>query len=193
MKTLKNNFFMLSRVAKYTPAFFFWTIIEGIVWGCIHSFTSVLFVKSLFDKIEAQAPFSDILSLVSIMAAFFILAYIFHEWYWQLIEPTARQALHQRMQSDLFRQAKALDLSCYDNPDFYTDFVWAISEADSRAVMVAEDMGKVINRVISTSVIIGILFTVDILIVLAICFSVAVTVLLKLWRTKIQFKRDVEI
>ena len=70
MKTLKNNFFMLSRVAKYTPAFFFWTIIEGIVWGCIHSFTSVLFVKSLFDKIEAQAPFSDILLLVGIMTAF---------------------------------------------------------------------------------------------------------------------------
>lgn len=193
MKTLKNNFFMLSRVAKYTPAFFFWTIIEGIVWGCIHSFTSVLFVKSLFDKIEAQAPFSDILLLVGIMTAFFILAYIFHEWYWQVIEPTARQTLHQRMQSDLFRQAKALDLSCYDNPDFYTDFVWAINEADSRAVMVAEDMGKVINRVISTSVIIGILLTVDVWIVLAICFSVAVTVLLKLWRTKIQFKRDVEI
>lgn len=193
MKTLKNNIFMLSCVAKYTPSFFFWTVIEGIVWGCIHSFTSVLFVKSLFDKIEANAPFSDILVLVAIMAAFFILAYIFHEWYWQIIEPSARQTLHQRMQSDLFEKAKTLDLSCYDNPDFYNDFVWATGEADGRAVMVAEDMGKVINRVISTSVIIGILLTVDIWIVLAICFSVLITVLLKLWRTKIQFKRDVEL
>ena len=193
MKTIKNNIFMLSCVAKYTPAFFFWTIVEGIVWGCIHSFTSVLFVKSLFDKIEANAPFSDILILVVFMALFFIAAYIFHEWYWQLIEPTARQTLHQRMQAVLFEKAKKLDLSCYDNPDFYTDFVWAIEEADSRAVAVAEDMGKVINRVISSSVIIGILLTVDFWIVLTICGSVIITVLLKLWRTKIQFKRDTEI
>ena len=45
MKTLRNALFMLGRVAKYTPAFFFWTIVEGLVWGCIHSFTSVLFIK----------------------------------------------------------------------------------------------------------------------------------------------------
>lgn len=193
MKTIKNNLFMLSCVAKYTPAFFFWTIVEGVVWGCIHSFTSVLFVKSLFDKIEANAPFSDILILVGLMALFFIFAYIFHEWYWQFLEPTARQTLHERMQSVLFEKARKLDLSCYDNPDFYTDFVWAINEADGRAITVAEDMGKVINRVISSSVIIGILLTVDFWIVLAICGSVIITVLLKLWRTKIQFKRDTEI
>ena len=126
-------------------------VVEGLVWGCIHSFTSVLFVKALFDEIGAGAPFSDILVLVGLMAAFFIAAYIFHEWYWQHIEPTARQTLHERMQSVLFRKALGLDLACYDNPDFYTDFVWAINEADSRAVWVAEDMGKLINRVVSTA------------------------------------------
>lgn len=56
MKTLRNALFMLGRVAKYTPAFFFWTIVEGLVWGCIHSFTSVLFIKSLFDMIGAGSP-----------------------------------------------------------------------------------------------------------------------------------------
>ena len=193
MKTIKNTLYMLRCVARYTPAFFFWTVIEGLVWGCIHSFTNVLFVKALFDKIEADAPFSDILVLVIWMAAFFILSYIFHEWYWQLIEPKARQTLHERMQSELFCKAMKLDLACYDNPEFYTDFVWAISEADSRAVQVAEDMGKIINRVVSTSVIIGVLLTVDIWIVLAICGAVAVTVWLKLWRTKIQFKRELEM
>ena len=153
----------------------------------------MLFVKALFDRIGAGEPFSHILVLVGIMAAFFILAYLFHEWYWQLIEPKARQTLHERMQADLFEKAKDLDLACYDNPDFYTDFVWAISEADSRAVRVAEDMGKIINRVISTAVIIGVLLTVDVWIVLAICGAVGVTVWLKLWRTKVQFKRDVEM
>lgn len=193
MKTLRNTLFMLGQVAKYTPAFFFWTVVEGLVWGCIHSFTSVLFVKALFDKIGAGAPFSDILVLVGWMAAFFIAAYIFHEWYWQHIEPTARQTLHERMQSVLFRKALGLDLACYDNPDFYTDFVWAINEADSRAVWVAEDMGKLINRVVSTAVIIGVLLTVDVWIVLAIVGAVAVTVGLKLWRTKVQYRRDVEL
>ena len=193
MKTLRNALFMLGRVAKYTPAFFFWTIVEGLVWGCIHSFTSVLFIKSLFDMIGAGEPFAHVLVLVGWMAAFFILAYLFHEWYWQFIEPQARQTLHERMQADLFQKAGGLDLAAYDDPGFYTDFIWAINEADGRAVRVAEDMGKIINRVVSTAVIIGVLLTVDVWIVLAICGGVAFTVFLKLWRTKIQFQRDQEM
>lgn len=193
MKTLRNALFMLGRVAKYTPAFFFWTIVEGLVWGCIHSFTSVLFIKSLFDMIGAGEPFAHVLVLVGWMAAFFILAYLFHEWYWQFIEPQARQTLHERMQADLFQKAGSLDLAAYDDPGFYTDFIWAINEADGRAVRVAEDMGKIINRVVSTAVIIGVLLTVDVWIVLAICGGVAFTVFLKLWRTKIQFQRDQEM
>lgn len=54
-------------------------------------------------------------------------------------------------------------------------------------------MGKIINRVVSTAVIIGVLLTVDVWIVLAICGGVAFTVFLKLWRTKIQFQRDQEM
>lgn len=193
MKTIKDTVFLLGYVKKYTPAFLFWTVVEGIVWGCIHSFSSVLFVKILFDLIGNQAPFSEILRLCGFMAAFFILVYIFHEWYWRIIEPKARQELHKKMQEKLFTKAKAIDLSCYDNPEFYTDFVWAINEADTRAVAAAEDMGKVINRLISSTVIVSLLFTVDYLIVIAICLTISATVFLKLMITKLKFKRDLEL
>lgn len=193
MNTIKNNAFMLKYVAIYTPGFFFWTIVEGLMWGCIHSLTSVLFVKALFDKIGTGAPFADIARLVGIMAVFFIIAYVFHEWYWNIVEPKAKQKLHEKMQSELFRKAKELDLSCYDTPSFYTDFVWAIREADSRAIRAAEDFGKLINRLLSTAVIIGVLWTIDVWIILAICGAVAVTVSLRLWKTKLQFKLDLEL
>ena len=193
MKKLNNTLFMLKFAVKYVPSFCFWTIIEGVIWGCIHSFTSVVFVKTLFDKIENSAPFSEILMLVSLMALFFIFAYIFHEWYWQFIEPKARQELHKRMQEKLYKKASALDLACYDNPEFYTDFVWAINEADVRTITICKHIGKIINRLISSIVIVSILFTVDLWIVAAVCASVSITVVLKLLRTKIQFDRDNEI
>ena len=193
MKKLNNTLFMLKFAVKYVPSFCFWTIIEGIVWGCIHSFTSVVFVKILFDKIENNAPFSEILMLVSLMALFFIFAYIFHEWYWQFIEPKARQELHKRMQEKLYKKAATLDLACYDNPEFYTDFVWAINEADGRTIAICEHIGKIINRLISSIVIVSILFTVDLWIVAAVCVSVGITVVLNILRTKIQFNRDNEI
>lgn len=193
MKKIKTTIFMLSFAVKYVPAFLLWTVIEGIVWGCIHSFTSVIFIKALFDKIEANAPFKQILSLIFFMAFFLILAYIFHQWYWRFIEPKAKQELHKRMQGKLYKKAAALDLACYDNPKFYNDFVWAINEAESRTIAICEDMGKVINRLISSTIILSVLFTVDLMIVATVCISVAITVILKIIRTKIQFARDNDI
>ncbi len=193
MKKLNNTLFMLKYAVKYAPSFCFWTVVEGIVWGCIHSFTSVVFVKALFDKIERNAPFQEVLGLVLLMALFFIFAYIFHEWYWQFIEPKAKQELHKKMQEKLYKKAIDLDISCYDNPKFYNDFVWAISEADTRTITICEHIGKIINRLISSTVIVSILFSVDIWILVAVSLSVAITVILKILRAKIQFKRDNEI
>ena len=33
----KNNLFMLKKIARYTPGYFAWMIVEGIVWGFINS------------------------------------------------------------------------------------------------------------------------------------------------------------
>ena len=193
MKILKNNWFMLKWIYQYTPGFFFATIAEGLVWGCIHSFTSVLFIKMLFDRIESAAPFEQIVSVIGGMAVFLVLAYIFHEWYWKFLEPKAEQELHSQMQQTLFKKAIAMDLTCYDNPEFYNDFVWAVREADRRAIAVAKEFGKVINRGFSSLVIISVLFTVDPIIVGVICVAVGISVAIRLWQTKLQFHKEEEI
>ena len=193
MKEKGSVLFMIKQAVKYVPSFCLFTVAEGVVWGCIHSFTSALFIKALFDRIESGVPYSEILLLVLAMAVFLISAYIFHEWYWQFIEPKARQELHKKMQEQLYKKAASIDLACYDRPDFYNDFVWAINEADSRTIAICEDIGKIINRLITSVVIIGVLFTIDLLIVAVVLFSVIFSVVLQRLITKIYFKRDNEL
>lgn len=193
MKEKGSVLFMIKQAVKYVPSFCLFTVAEGIVWGCIHSFTSALFIKALFDRIESGVPYYEILLLVLAMAVFLISAYIFHECYWQFIEPKARQELHKKMQEQLYKKAASIDLACYDRPDFYNDFVWAINEADSRTIAICEDIGKIINRLITSAVIIGVLFTIDLWIVAAVLFSVVFSVVLQRLITKIYFKRDNEL
>lgn len=193
MKTWKNTWFMLKWVYRCTPGFFWATIAEGLVWGCIHSFTGALFLKLLFDMIETARPFEHILILVGCMGLFFALAYVFHEWYWKLTEPKIQQLLYQRMQQPLFEKAMMMDLASYDNPEFYNNFVWAVRESDKRALAVAKDFGKVINRVVASGVIIGILSTVDPLIVAVICSTVAISVAIRMLQAKLIFRKEEEL
>lgn len=193
MSAWKNTWFMLKWVYRCTPGFFFATIAEGVMWGCIHSFTGALFLKLLFDMIERGSPFEHILLLVGCMALFLILAYVFHEWYWTWTEPKIQQVLYQRMQQPLFEKAMAMDLASYDNPEFYNDFVWAVQEADKRALAVVKEFGKVINRFVASGVIIGILSTVDPLIVVVICGTVAISVAIRVWQTKLMYRKQEEL
>ena len=50
------------------------------------------------------------------------------------------------MQTELFQKAVNMDLSCYDNPKFYNDFIWATQEADTRAIAVLETFTSLINK-----------------------------------------------
>ena len=75
MKEKGSVLFMIKQAVKYVPSFCLFTVAEGIVWGCIHSFTSALFIKALFDRIESGVPYYEILLLVLAMAVFLISAY----------------------------------------------------------------------------------------------------------------------
>lgn len=68
-RILKNNLYMLRCAVKYAPSYLVGSIVEGVVWGMIHSFTSVIFVKMLFDRI-GEGSFEGSTLVIGLMAFF---------------------------------------------------------------------------------------------------------------------------
>lgn len=187
----KNNLIMLGKIAKYTPAYFFLMIAEGVIWGFIHSAASV-FNYNLLNAVDRGSDFAYAAKIIAIMASFYLLAYIFDKWYWCIMNPLIKRKLHLRMHEEMFVKARSLDLSCFDDPEFYNDFVWAMNESDQRAVQVMEDTGKLINRVVASFTLFGLLFTVDPLIAAILFGSATVTIVCNLIGNKVSFKHSKE-
>ncbi len=169
-KIIKNDLSMLVKIAKLSPAFFFGTVCEGIIWGMINSAMSVLTLR-LFDALDIGAQFSQIAKMILFMAAFYILAYAFDGWYWRLWQPLKHRQLHNRLNEELFSKAGALDVSCYDDPEFYNDFVWAMDEASIRSNELLGDIGKLVNRVVAASTLFTLMFTIDIAVAVVLLIS----------------------
>ncbi|MBQ7337346.1 MAG: ABC transporter ATP-binding protein [Clostridia bacterium] len=157
---VKNNLYMIGKVARYTPDYFFLMILEGVIWGLINSASSV-FSFRLLNAIDDGTDFAYAASLIGLMALFYLLAYAFSRWYWTIHNQLIRYRLHIRMHEELFRKARTLELACFDDPEFYNDFVWAMNESDSRAVAVMEDTGKLINRIVASGTLMTLMFSVD--------------------------------
>lgn len=172
---LRNNCIMLGKIAKYTPDYFVLMIVEGVIWGLINS-ASALFTYNLLNAVEAGTDFGYAVRIIAIMAGFYLLSNIFDKWYWCIQNSLMRQRLHLRMHEELFIKARSLDIACFDDPEFYNDFVWAMNESDRRAVEVAENTGKLINRVVASFTMFGLLLSVDPVIALILFVSCVIEI-----------------
>lgn len=187
----KNNFIMLRAVARHTPDYFLLMIAEGIVWGCINSATAV-FNYNLLNAVDAGTDFWYAAKIIACMAAFYLGAYAFDKWYWCIRNPILRKKLHLRMHGELFEKARSLDLACFDDPEFYNDFVWAMNESDARAIEVVEDTGKLINRLVSSVTLFGILLRADTMIAVILFLSSVITVVCDLIANRVSFENSKE-
>ena len=188
---LKNNLFVLGKVAKFTPDYFVWMVAEGLVWGMINS-ASAIFSYNLLNAVGNGTDFSYALRIVVIMAVFKLLTFAFDKWYWIIKNPLVRRKLQLKMHSELFAKAQALDLSCFDDPEFYNDFVWAMNESDKQAIQVIENTGKLINRIVASTSLFGLMLTVDPIIALILFVSSVITVISNLIGNKIGFEHNKE-
>ena len=188
---IRNNAIMLGKIAKFTPDYFVLMIVEGIIWGFINS-AAAIFNYNLLNAVDAGNDFKYAATIIGEMALFYAFAYAFDRWYWQIHNQLMRQKLHLRMHEELFRKSLSLDLACFDDPEFYNDFVWAMNESDKRAIEVVEDTGKLINRLVASFTLFGLLLNVDVTIAVILFVSSAVTVVCNLIGNKISFRHSKE-
>lgn len=189
---VKNNFFMIGRIAKYAPMYFVFMIAEGVICGLLNS-ASALFNYNILNAVGDGSPFWYAVKIIALTAMFYTLGYFFDKWYTCVINPILRKKLHLRMHEELFVKSRSLDISCFDDPEFYNDFVWAMNESDTRAIEVIEDTGKLINRSVSSLTMFGILFSVDIFIGLMLLVSTTITLVGNLIGNKFRFRQNKEM
>lgn len=154
-----NNFFMIGRIAKYAPSYF----VASIFWGLIHGMREsmmAIYTFYLLNSISAGGNFQVALGLTIAVMAFFTVVWCYDSWYTKAYSSLLQKKLHLRMHEELFRKARSLDISCFDDPEFYNDFVWAMNESDNRAVRVMSTLRFLCYNVVSFATSFGLILTV---------------------------------
>lgn len=192
VRVAKNLWFMLKFSFKYTPSYTFVTLGEGLGRGADH-IIGILFTKYLFDAIEAGVDFKEILFWTLLVAGYSAVFELFNKWRLKVYVPKIKLKLHECVQNELYAKARSLDQSCYDDPEFYNDFIWAIRESDARVAQIMENFSIFINRIISSAVILGVLATMDKVVTVALLVSLALSFLVKNKQNKLVYARSLEL
>lgn len=177
---------------KYTPTYIIVTLCEAFGRGAWH-IIGVLFTKYLFDSIEAGIEFRTVLFWILLVAAYNAAFEFFNKWRLEVYVPKVKLSLHEGIQNELYRKAKELDQSCYDDPEFYNDFIWAIRESDARTAQIMENLSIFINRVVSSAVILGVLASMDWIVAAVLLLSVSLGFIIKNKLNRIRYDRSIDM
>ncbi len=192
LHVIKNIWFMFKYADRFYPSYKFVVLGEAIGRAIWHIFVTILYVLYIFDALETARPFKEILFYTSLMAAYTLIFELFNKWRLQVYNRRAHLTVHEKMQYEMYKKARAMDQECYDDPEFYDDFIWALRESDQRIIHIMEDLSIFINRVISTIAVIGILLKIDAFVAFAVVLSISLSFAIKKKLNKLRFDHKVE-
>lgn len=109
----------------------------------------VLFTKYFYEGLEQQKSFEAIALIIALMVLYLIFYRGVSHWFFDVYRPIKVQTFQEKIHIELFEHTKKIEMSCYDDPEFYNSFIWAMKEADSRIVEVWDDLGNLICNIVA--------------------------------------------
>lgn len=185
---VRNNIFLFRIACKYAPLYVILYVIYGVLWGITNAI-ELYYTKILFDMIGEAKPIFDILKIIFFMAAYYLAFYAFHYWYRRIQRYLEEKDLQYRLHTKLFEKARLLDLSCYDDPEFYNDFIWSINESDTRVTKQLEDVSGILNRGVGSILVTGLIIAIHPILAAIILFFTVVRIVFQMWAAKVDYKR----
>lgn len=169
---------ILGKVWKLCPAYVIFLALWSLMWAGIDT-AAVYFRNAMFNALDTSDAFMDTAVFILALALFYVVVFIPDHVYGLIINPILDNRLRYRMHSELYRKAQRMDLACYDDPDFYNQFVWAMRESDQRAIAVVRALFNVVNRIISATAISALLLTINVWMGILMLVGVGVTLVVE--------------
>lgn len=170
---ISNIFFFIKLLYSVDPLYVIGELVWGVVMFLPTRLISVVGIKYVVDVYESGERLERIFYAVGVIAAILVFskvfAWVFREFYWNLAKEKVYYGLNKR----LYEKARELDLSSYDNPDFYTDFILTIESSSDNIQNLMTLVRNYFADLISLIAVSSVLFTID-----PVCLVIIVSVVL---------------
>jgi ATP-binding cassette subfamily B protein len=188
-KIIRNNIYMLCYIYKYCPGHFALTLFNALM-GSVSSVLNLYLTRYIINSISSgelvEGLFQRVTVLIICMLVFNIVLLIINAHIQNRVIPKNTQIIHQKMQLELFKKAVSVELSCYEDTDYFNKFSMAMQQSDSRALAVLNTLSSFLGSVFGISALSTLIGTFEPVIILVVLLNVAVSFFINARTIKIQ-------
>ena len=129
------------------------TVIMWLIGQSEWVFFDGVFMKVIVNDLSEGREFKSILSFILICGAIFCILAIYTGYVDNVVFPLKTNRLYGGIYKKLYAKAKNVELSCYEDPDFYNRYTMAIDGAEQKITAVIRGLiGAIIGAAASISV-----------------------------------------
>ena len=147
---VKNNAYFLGQMWKIHPAGVIAYFLDQFIQYAFWVFYSVIFMQFLFGDENGLRSFSDTATFIVVALFVNILFRSISQWYWNVYGQKADIKIHYGLNMKLFGKAQSVDISCFEDPEFYNTYTKAANEASVRAQSVLYNCSSAIGSFVSS-------------------------------------------
>lgn len=188
----QNNLYMLGLIRRAAPAYIVIEILLDLLWAVIEFFSGSFLLKVVVDHLGSGASLTRLTAIILGMFVVHVSVFFAQQLFWQIYAPISQRKLSLSIKKSLYAQMRAVELACYENPDYYEKYVKAMNEAEGRAFNVLWSLERLFSQIFSLVANSLLLWSIDPVLILFALIPFAVGFVRK-GRNKLAFKENNEI
>lgn len=160
-QAIKNNLYIMGFAWRICPLR---VISNGIYYGLgqfEYLFFSGFFMKKVLSLIENGGSFQGILSFTMLTAGLFGLIFLYNSWYENYLVPVTDVKVYQGLYHTLYQKAGNVDLSCFEDSDFYNRYMMAMADSDKRLAQTIDNVWHILIGTLAVVVSWVMMFRID--------------------------------
>lgn len=190
---VKNTIFALKWHFKVAPGYTSWTIFRSVYYDIFVLFEYNLLVPYIVDCIEYQRPFTDILKFLLPILGINTIYMVVNGLIDNYVYPQAVARVSRDVRLTLYRKAVSMDISRYDNSEFYNDFVWAMQKAPAHITGTVDTFKVWLGKIVVSFVAGAYVVSQDRVSILVVVLVLVLTLINQSFAVKRRMRREEEI
>lgn len=192
VKILKNSIYLIKLIYRFSPMLFALTIIAAIAEFCF-TFFNLLFTKRLVQDVTDGTSFAVICGIIVIWCITYLILRFLIISIDNYFRPVYTKVLIKGLEKYLYDKAAKVDMECYDNTEYYNEFIWATNNSGETVTGACNSLGAFLGYILQISGVISMVILIDPSLSVLTFVSVALSIVVasSLEKKKVEYRKEI--
>lgn len=186
---IKKIYTMYKYIFSKTQSFFWVFTIHNFLRGIISAIINVYLIMQIFNIIEQGLYIGKLILVLLLICMLEIFMQVLSSIYNHRYMPTQMHRLIANFHSEFMDKAVSVDLECYDNEEYYNDFIISLEKGEQCIEDSVNVLAIFINRIICIFTMFPLLYNINIVMFFATFFAVIVSTALQVKLNQYYYSR----